>query len=1225
MNKLFFLPAITLLFLFPSIQTQSQNTTATCDKIWNDIVFGDCIGKNNSLLTFDYQADGTEELIASAGAFWYILKYNATKSEYKKVYVSQLFDKNIDKMALYDINDDSIEELILLINDRVIGINLTTLEVINSVKVPYFSAYWGHMRFGDANNDGVKEIVISNSSKLIFINKNTFEIEQTYNMTAGDFAIGNVDADPTLEIVFVHGLTVEVDTSGNMTSEYDFKPSNDVASGFIELSNIDSDPYLEAIVAHSWYTLVTYDIDINAPKYEISSDLDIDALTVQDINNDGIDEIIYGDGQWGKIHCHNSVTGDKIWEISNPSSGVTGIAFGDFDQDGTQEVSWGTGCSSSGADNLYIYKVENQSFEWKSRDINGPYFATKLVDVDEDGQDEIITISFKSESGYANGIITVYDATTKEIEFQSSGDLFNVLPDIYNIEVLDYGNDGDLDIIIAGREFYATIWVIDGNTYTIESTYNGSTDNILRFYALASGDIDADGTNEFVTSSHNKLHIYNSENFNLEWSSVSLESNSLPTSLQLGNVDNDAGEEIVLCLGYIYRFDDGTYTQHQTSYNGYSTMTLFDWDNSGDLEIIAGTQNGDIEIIDGSTLLAIDTLKISSEAIGGIAFWDLNGDGVKEIIATSGDYVYYVKKDGAYVRSQPLAAALGMYDGLDVSDYDNDGLANIILGSAYGVIELNASCAQCLWYDADIIKTDPSCGLDNGILLGASTDNTTVFSSNDQFFTTSLPQLPAGNYIVTATNDGGCKKEIPVELQQKILTTNLGWSDKSCLGPNDGSAFAVILEGTAPFSYLWSNGQSTDTITNLPTGDYAVTITDANNCSTIDTISIGQNSISTNLQIIKAACSGLPNGKASVNISAGQYPFTVEWDGTITNNYYNYSLSSGMHIVKITDAQGCQATQSFAIDSVPFAIKVLPLSSSCNDINTGAAQATIIEGTPPYLYQWSNGTYSDTLNAPAGNYNVTVVDGNKCKSINEVEILSTIQTTATTTDLLCFSDHNGAATVFATAGTPPYTYQWDIGIYTPTITNLSSGTYSVLIQDSMGCNTIKQIEINSPPALYIYLDITNDDLTTSTLEGTIIANVSGGVNPYEYSWNTGSTSQQISGLGEGDYTLNITDSNQCTSDTTIHLNLVSAITEIPNQILKLYPNPNDGHFNINYHGDQPIKEIRLLSMTGQSIRFDAKKLMQSSSIFVPNLTAGNYLLLFNIGDRYYFKKVLIEH
>lgn len=1148
-----------------------------CDIVWGDAIFGTCIGRNNSLIPFDYNDDGHLDLIANASSrgfgdegFWYILSFNESTENYEKIYASPLYEEDIEKMALADIDNSGKDELIFVIESTMYVVDLTTYDVIGSADYSSYFSPWSditQIRFTDINNDSENEIVLGSDDELVIINPTNLEAISAHDISSRDFAVGNVDDDPANEVVFMHGEVWELN-GDDLLTEYDFLPGSTSAYGAIELTDTDGDGRLEAIIGYNNITI--YDVEIESPKFEIDLTFSsVAALILRDINGDGVEEIITGASQWGEIQCFDSTTGEEIWWIDNPEHGTTGIAIEDFDQDGASEIVWGAGCSSTGADYLFFHSVTNLQLEWQSQHLGGPFYALEIADTDGDGENELISVSFDSGSGYDSGILTVYDAQSKEIEFRSDGNFFeSVWTGIYTVEVVDYGNDLDMDIVVAAGQIYdGKIWVIDGDTYTIEAEfeYDDAPQLAAAFYALKTTDIDGDNTDEFIVASSQKLHIINSETFEIEWSSVSLQQFGEPNGLLTGNIDDDPEEEIVLCFNFIYTYDNGTYTQSQSDEGHYTSAQLFDWDGDGILEIIAGTTGGAIVILDGQTLEVEETIFDDFGAIGAIAFADLDFDGEEEIITTLDGHVLYLKRDGQSVFSQRIAGELGEHDGLIVQDFDNDGIPNIILGSKYNIVELDPACAQCLSFEFSVASLQPTCGEANGSILVNSPDPLTSFTYQSVAIDSILSGLDEGVFNITATNAFGCIETTTLALEQQLLEISTTSNDLSCFGVPDGSATVSVQQGLPPYEYLWENGSTTETIEGLPLGLINVSVTDENGCLQVASLDIGQSELISVVDVQAPACIGQMNGVAAVNIIDGIAPYEYVWDG-VPGNVVQSGFDTGTYQVVVTDAIGCTSEHEFLVDSDSIVIQSTVVSHSCNDENDGLASVGVIFGTPPFYFSWSNGVTGsqNTFNLPPGEYQVTVSDGNGCIASNSLTIEAAVLVAEIShEDNDCFGEMNGSASATVTEGVPPFGYQWDSGQTFADIFSLGTGSYSVLINDVMGCSTIETVEITSPDEIIIELNTMGDDQTNPSPDGSIEAIVTGGVEPYFFNWDNGETTSSISDLVSGTYTLTVTDGNFCTNIATATVETVTSVAEVSAEKFTLFPNPSSGRVYIS--------------------------------------------------------------
>ena len=350
------------------------------------------------------------------------------------------------------------------------------------------------MAIADVDSDGSKEIVATDGMK-IYVYSSTFEAKWVSTAYGGqDIAVGNVDNDLHPEIV----TTVE-GAHGYVIDGVTHKLKWDYPNGFgyrVRLAKIDGDARNEIIGADSWYYITAFDADIKSPKWQITTDLDIDAFQVVDTNGDGIAEILYGDGQWGSINCYNAVSASMMWSINNPDHGVTDIAYGDVDGDGSAEVIWGAGATSTGADHLYVADSVTRSIKWQSTHIDGPLSAVDVGDLDGDGRKEIVMVSFESNSGYDSGVIHIFDAVTHSLKWQHMLDNMDWMG-VRSVKIGDVDGDRKKEFIVATGDIYdGVIQVYNGATHELKKQSAGYDGNY--FTTMAVGDVDNDGKIEIV-------------------------------------------------------------------------------------------------------------------------------------------------------------------------------------------------------------------------------------------------------------------------------------------------------------------------------------------------------------------------------------------------------------------------------------------------------------------------------------------------------------------------------------------------------------------------------------------------------------------------------------------------------------------------------------------------------------------------------------------------------
>jgi gliding motility-associated-like protein len=324
---------------------------------------------------------------------------------------------------------------------------------------------------------------------------------------------------------------------------------------------------------------------------------------------------------------------------------------------------------------------------------------------------------------------------------------------------------------------------------------------------------------------------------------------------------------------------------------------------------------------------------------------------------------------------------------------------------------------------------------------------------------------------VLVTDINGCSLSLPVTLTAPtVLETELnvgifnGGTNVSCEGAEDGSIALVISGGTGQVSVMWEGpdgfSSAQDTLTDLSAGNYCVTLTDANDCSTV-------------------ACQMLIA------------PSTLVVGGTAT-------------------------------------------PAACGLAN-GAVDASITGGTGPYDLVWNNGATDEDLSSIApGTYSVDVTDANGCTANTTVIVIGTaaLQAVISANDVRCHQANDGTIVVTPITGEAPYSYDWDHGPNTASVSDLAPGSYTVLITDANGCSLSTSASIAEPTAIDAVGEVSTYDngYSVSTYlgtDGSITTAVSGGSGPYEYAWAHGPSTADVNGLSAGTYVVTITDVNGC--------------------------------------------------------------------------------------------------
>ncbi len=361
------------------------------------------------------------------------------------------------------------------------------------------------------------------------------------------------------------------------------------------------------------------------------------------------------------------------------------------------------------------------------------------------------------------------------------------------------------------------------------------------------------------------------------------------------------------------------------------------------------------------------------------------------------------------------------------------------------------------------------------------------------------------------------------------IVTVINVGDVICFGTNTGSVDITVTSGTPAYTYLWSNGATTQDLTNVPAGTYSVTVTDANSDTDIATVVISQPpTLTFNSSIIDVSCQGGNNGAINLTISGGTPPFSYTWsNGANTEDISN--LVAGTYVVAINDANGCTLSLSGAVTQPPALQSALnAVDASCSG-NTGSIDLSVGGGTPGYTYAWSNGNTSQDLNGLAGGtYTVTITDAANCTTTNNATIAQAgaMNQSSNVTHVSCAGAQDGQIDMTVSGGTPPYVYAWSNGVFTEDNSNLSGGTYNLTVFDANNC-TLTFSQVISEPANLSFSASISDVTCNGANDGQIDMTINGGTTPYGYNWNSGQNTEDISGLSAGTYALTVSDLNGC--------------------------------------------------------------------------------------------------
>ncbi len=488
-----------------------------------------------------------------------------------------------------------------------------------------------------------------------------------------------------------------------------------------------------------------------------------------------------------------------------------------------------------------------------------------------------------------------------------------------------------------------------------------------------------------------------------------------------------------------------------------------------------------------------------------------------------------------------------------------------IANTTYNVIVTDANgCSASDQVDV-LVNNLPiaDAGLDQSICIGTAT--TLIASGGVSYLWTpvndtaqQLVVLPDSNmtYTLLVTDTNGCQATDQVSVfLNPSPTTATSSIDAFCFGSSDGSA-SVIASGTStpPYSYSWSPvGGTSATATGLSSGMYYVSVTDSNNCISIDSIFVGQ-AVAINLAMdsVAALCFGSATGSVSVLAGGGASSFTYQWSPSGGTSDTAIGLTAGIYSVTVTDANGCTQTATTTVTQPNLLnLQMQSIPTLCNSDSTGSASVNVSGGTAGYSYEWSpaGGTTANANNLRAGNYSVTVTDANGCTSTNSITVSepSPIQLTTNTTMAAC-NVANGSATVNVNGGSPGYTYLWSPGNSTSVNPgNLFAGVYSVIVTDNNGCTESALANVPSGGGPVVNAQPTQNVSCNGGNNGAGTVNVSSGAGPFTFNWTPGNYSNAVeTSLPAGQYSIVVTDVNGCLSIDSITITQPAALSTVTN-------------------------------------------------------------------------------
>ncbi|MBK9177502.1 MAG: choice-of-anchor L domain-containing protein [Flavobacteriales bacterium] len=444
--------------------------------------------------------------------------------------------------------------------------------------------------------------------------------------------------------------------------------------------------------------------------------------------------------------------------------------------------------------------------------------------------------------------------------------------------------------------------------------------------------------------------------------------------------------------------------------------------------------------------------------------------------------------------------------------------------------------------------------------------------------------LPPGDHWVQILDNNGCltPKMHPITIlgPDSPLIVDLVISPISCAGANDGAVDLTMSGGFPSYTHHWTddfgNLTGTEDLTGLEPETYHLHAFDGFGCTFDTTFTlIDPPAIQVNSAITPAECQGTATGAIDVTASGGTGSLTFQWTGP---NGFTASaedltgLNSGIYQLIVTDANGCTQITSHGV-SQPGSMQLTATASqyngpgiSCANASDGSIAVDVTGGTAPYIYAWTgpdgfSSSAEDLVNLSAGTYSLVVTDDNGCQ-VAHVQVLDaplTLIASAIVTDhhgfgITCAGANDGSMVGSVAGGTAPFSFAWTgpggFSSSVADLSNLSPGSYQVVITDANGCTANSSATVTEPTQLLASATVVLHPGGTAIScaaanDGAIDLTVSGGTAPYTIEWTNGlgyaSSQEDINGLEPGGYQVNITDANGCVTSDFVVLEAPEAI------------------------------------------------------------------------------------
>lgn len=344
--------------------------------------------------------------------------------------------------------------------------------------------------------------------------------------------------------------------------------------------------------------------------------------------------------------------------------------------------------------------------------------------------------------------------------------------------------------------------------------------------------------------------------------------------------------------------------------------------------------------------------------------------------------------------------------------------------------------------------------------------------------------------------------------------------------------------------------------------------------------------LATTPTIVDVSCFGNTNGSISLSTEGGTSPYYHNWlhgpvGGSITN------LAAGTYTCAISDAAGCQSTQTYTVNSpLTMYTTITPIASPCANSCQGGANVVTVGGTAPFTYDWQPSGYTtDNLSGVLcpGTHTLTATDANGCVYVNTTSITSPsiLNVGAFVSPSMCGLS-TGSLSATINGGVTPYSIYWSTGDTVNNVVNVPAGYYFLEVRDANGCYEYKNEVVTDSNGPSVSLSSTTNPLCPNDTTGTIDISISGGSLPYTIYWSNGETTEDLTNVEGGYYDVYVYDAGNCYTFATFNLFSPSDFSYSPSVTLAGCGN-NDGSISLSATGGTAPLNYQWDSNTGNQV------------------------------------------